>query len=158
MSNLKKEFFEKENQNLLYFTSNNTYILGFVVNKSELISCTGFLKSMLFKNELVEKISSNCIFRLEQKMNIINYILLYTNIIEDQYYGEQMSQILRVIPINTYSNKTIETFFENPHYAKVRETLINSINIEIRDLFGDPIQFSDFFSYVIIKLPFKKQI
>ena len=69
-----------------------------------------------------------------------------------------MSQILRVIPINTYSNKTIETFFENPHYAKVRETLINSINIEIRDLFGDPIQFSDFFSYVIIKLHFKKQI
>ena len=65
---------------------------------------------MLFKNELVEKISSNCIFRLEQKMNIINYILLYTNIIEDQYYGEQMSQILRVIPINTYSNKTIQTF------------------------------------------------
>ncbi len=149
--------FWKEKDNLPFF-NNGIDIIAFIPNKSPLVDCTGFLKAIFFKNNTIEHISTNSIFKVEQKINIINYILLYTDIIEDQYYGQQMSQILRVIPLNTNSNKTIETFFENPHYARVRETLINSINIEIRDLFGDPIQFSDFFSYVIVKLHFRKQI
>ena len=157
MTNLKNEFLELEKENLPFF-NNGVDIIAFIPNKSPLIYCTGFFKAIFFKNESIEPIYKNTVFKVESKINIINYILLYTDIIEDQYYGQQMSQILRVIPLNSNSNKTIETFFENPHYARVRETLINSINIEIRDLFGDPIQFSDFFSYVIVKLHFRKQI
>lgn len=91
---------------------------------------------------------------LPDKFNIINYIIVYTDIIDFQYFGDKKTQILRSIPI-TYHNNEIQTNFDNQHYVKVKDTFINSINIQLRDIFGNPIEFDDFFSYVILNLHFR---
>ena len=88
---------------------------------------------------------------LPDKLNIINYIIAYTDIIDFQHFGNKKTQMLRFIPI-TYHNNDIITNFDNHHYVKVKNSFINSINIKLRDIWGNPIHFSDFFSYVIVNL------
>jgi len=47
------------------------------------------------------------------------------------------------------------TFFDNPHYLNISKTRIDSINIEIRDINGNHIEFKDLFSNIYISLHFK---
>jgi hypothetical protein len=90
-------------------------------------------------------------------LNIQNYAAVYCDLIADQYIGDVIAPIIRIINLgNIQGNDTI-TFYDNPHYVNCKKSTINSINIRILDLQGNPIKFENKFSYVILKLHLRKQ-
>lgn len=91
---------------------------------------------------------------LPEKLNIINYIIVYTDIIDFQYFGDKKTQILRSLPV-FYHNNEIQTNFDNQHYVKVKDTYISSINIQLRDIWGEPIRLEDFFFFSQYKFTFQ---
>ena len=95
-------------------------------------------------------------FSIPEKLTFINYILIYTDIIQEQYFGDSLTPNLRTITVKSSTKGDIAKIYENPHYVPILKTRIDTINIQLRDIYGNPIQFTDFFSYVIIKLHFRK--
>ena len=97
-------------------------------------------------------------YKFPDKISLINYGLIYCNLIDEQYFGHTKAQILKVVPINSDTTHTgdVVSFFDNPQYYPVNKTRITEIKISIRDLVGDKIKFENVFSTVICKLHFKK--
>ena len=66
---------------------------------------------MLFqdsKNDILEG-NSKVFIMPEKSLNIINYIIVYTNIIEPQFYGNRMSKILRSLPVKVSKKGELTT-------------------------------------------------
>ena len=91
---------------------------------------------------------------MPSKLQILKYILIYTDIIEPQYFGDVRSPILRSVNIKSTEAENA-TYFDNPHYLDVCKTRIDTINIQICDINGNHIKFNDLFSNIHITLHFK---
>ena len=90
-------------------------------------------------------------------LKIINEIFLYTNIIDYQFIGSEMAQLLRVISVNRVPlNKLVDIIYDSPHYVPLLDNKIQSIRMFLRDAQGDPIRFTDTNSKVIYKLHFRE--
>ncbi len=87
------------------------------------------------------------------KLNLLNQIVIYTDVIEEQYYGGQQRQVLHTLQITPNTAPIIDS----PHYVTVNKSVVNSINIRIYDRAGEPIKFLDLFSNVLVKLHFRKK-
>ena len=94
-------------------------------------------------------------FRLPSNLNFIKYIMIYTDIIEAQYFGDVRSSILRTVNLSIKNNKESSKFFDNPQYLNVNKTRFDTINIEICDISGNHIKYKDLFSNVLITLHFR---
>lgn len=95
----------------------------------------------------------------EQKLSLVNYAAIYTNIIDEQYFGDSLVPILRCVNLSSSKqfSSSISMSFDNPVYVPVNKSVITTINIKIADLEGHLIRFKDLFSYVIITLHFKRK-
>jgi hypothetical protein len=82
----------------------------------------------------------------------VNQLLIYTDIIEEQWYGGQKLQILHTFNFSNQSSAIVDT----PHYVNVNKSCLNSINIRIYDREGEPVKFRDIYSNVIVKLHFRE--
>lgn len=92
---------------------------------------------------------------LEKK--IINELFLYSNIIDYQFVGSEMVQMLRIISVNKVPpNKLIDIIYDSPHYVRVLNNKIHTIRMFLRDSNGEPIRFVDTNSKVIYKLHFRQ--
>ena len=98
----------------------------------------------------------NTLYYVNQTISTINYAILYTDIIEDQYFGDTKTPILKIIPIKTQSDNEVVTFFDNLHYVPLKNNYINSIRMDIKDIYGDNIKFENKFSFVVIKIHIRK--
>jgi hypothetical protein len=137
------------------FTVNNSDELLVVYKDEESFKLSGPIAQLLDnKSEIL--ISEPSRFLIVQYLSIINYAAIYTDFIEEQYVGGVQTPILRIINIKSSDAQDTVTFFNNPHYVKVKKTSISSINIRILDLTGNLIKFADLFSFVILKLHFRK--
>ena len=112
--------------------------------------------SRLINNSESSTIQVNRDYRFPNNLNLINYILVFTDFIENQYFGDVTSPILKIVPVKSHEDKQLVSFFNNLHYVTVRTSLLNSINITLRDMKGNKIQFEDPFMFVIVKLHFRK--
>jgi hypothetical protein len=70
-------------------------------------------------------------YSMTESLNIINNAQIFTDIIEDQYYGDVMSPVLYTINLKSSAYIDSVTSYENPHYLPVNKSVINSINIRI---------------------------
>lgn len=92
-----------------------------------------------------------------QFINTIDSFLVYCNIVENQYYGDKFSSILRnVIPKGITGDK-VSIIYDNPHYVDLKYNNFDNITINIRDSTGNLIHFNDLSGKVIVKLHFKKK-
>ena len=91
---------------------------------------------------------------LPKKIQTLNNIYIHTNIIDYQYFGDAKIQLLRTIP---YRNNYNDFGFQKPYYVSVKDTVINTINIEFRDIFGNNISFDNIFTQIILDLHFRKK-
>ena len=121
----------------------------------ELIIVSNKLANMFF-GENIGVIKRNISYLVDSSISPINYALVYTDIIENQIFGDVIKPILKIIPIKSYNDNEVVTFFDNLHYVRLCKNSISSINIQIRDLFGEQIKFQNKFSFVIVKLHFRK--
>jgi len=131
---------------------NNTIAVELRKNQ---ITFDGLISKVLNNNDNENTVLNfSEIYSLPNNLQLIKYILVYTDIIEAQYYGDVRASILRTV--NIKSNRTDNvTFFDNPHYLNVSKTRIDTINIEICDVNGNHIEFKDLFSNIYISLHFK---
>ena len=129
-----KELAEKVNKNMYegiiprvrYFGSNTIAIEA----HSE-ITFEGLLSKVLNNNDINKTTLNNSkLFSLPPYLQLIKYILVYTDIIEAQYFGNVRSSILRTVNIKANNQENV-TFFDNPHYLNVNKTRIDTINITI---------------------------
>jgi hypothetical protein len=139
-------FFASDALNVVYFNSKP-------------VSFTGLFALLCDKNLKTDSLDmkSTQTFKFDHVINVINQACLYCDLIEDQYFGDVLAPILQVINLKSSENHDTVTFYENPMYVNVKKSVINSINIRILDLSGNPIKFEDIFSFVILKLHFRKK-
>jgi len=87
--------------------------------------------------------------------NLIDYLMVYTDIIEPQFVGNTRSELLQTVTKNGIFNRTTEKIYTNPHYLPLNRSFINSININIRYPNGEYTQFESLTSKVLVKLHFR---
>jgi len=129
-------------------------ILSITIERSRPLVITGNL-AVLLKGEPFLEIKNFTQFFVPNLLDIVNYAAVYTDIVEDQYFGDSFSPLLRVIHLG--SEKHVVTFFENPIYVPVNKTYITTINIKVYDLQGQPIPFKNNFAFVMPTLHFRKK-
>jgi hypothetical protein len=87
------------------------------------------------------------------RLHYIEALYVYCDIIELQFTGDTMSQLLRTVVVSNKYNSLVSVNYEIPHYVPVNQNHINTINIDIRSDTGNHIHFFD--GKVIVKLHFR---
>lgn len=167
---------EKENQslddnlelkseitNLVKDKINNKKIPQFVnINDTLVLKCQDKIKllgniSMIFSGLNESNYSKDSLLKATNDLSVVNYAAVYTNIIEEQYFGDTLVPLLRCVNLPKTGSDNSVIYFENPIYVRVNKSFLNSINIKIADLQGNLISFKDIFSFLIVTLHFRKR-
>ena len=85
----------------------------------------------------------------------IKQLFVYTDIIDNQLVGDANAPLLRRVPTKQFFPFICNFDFVNKEYHKVNTTLINTIEIDIRDDIGEPIPFET--GHVHITLHFRQK-
>ena len=126
--------------------------LGFYPNKAFFVVGDDRLKLIFDKesrNSMVIKPFAG--FGLEKVIPITN-IFVYTNIVKRSRTGSQSSNLLEVVPFNTFSKNNSITI-----YKEVSQFDIQYIKIQLADEYGKNIPFLDN-TYVAVDLHFRPKI
>ena len=95
---------------------------------------------------------------VSSSINSVNYAVVYCDVIDAQIFGDSLSQILQVVPMNNTNKESqlLITNLDTLQYVKVKNNFIDKIKINIRDLNGNPIKFHTDNSFTVVKLHFRK--
>lgn len=104
-----------------------------------------------------EEYKATQIFRVDfDNVRVMDTIYIYSDILQEQYVGDTLAPLLRTVTTHSNNSHYVSSIYDNPHYIPLKNTRISSINIELKDDLGRPIQFTNLLSKVLIKLHFKK--
>ena len=122
---------------------------GYYPNKPFFLYCESNKLDLNLLNALITKPS----FSFEsEKSNPISNIFVYTNIVKRSRTGSQNTNLLEVIPFNTFSKTNSITI-----YKEVSQFDIQYIKIQLTDEYGKNIPFLDN-TYVAVELHFRPKI
>lgn len=94
-------------------------------------------------------------FESLNELHLCDNFLVYTDIINDQLYGDVSAKIIRnVVPSGSHGDKVSITF-NTIHYVDLKISTLKTININIRDSQGELIHFDDKLGKVVVKLHFR---
>ena len=81
----------------------------------------------------------------------------YSDIVDYQIVGDEQTPLLRIVPTGSVSKgvNSNSKIFDSPHYIPVSRNIIDTIKIDIRNHFGEPILFTT--AEVVVKLHFKRK-
>lgn len=82
-------------------------------------------------------------------------LFIYCDIIEGQFVGDVQVPLLRIVNVTGNRLDIVDRSYDNPHYCRVLQKDIESIEISINNDFSQKILFE--FGKVIVKLHFKKR-
>ena len=68
-------------------------------------------------------------------------IFVYCDLIEDQIVGDSLSPLLRIVPVTVRQGKFQHTVYNHVHYYPLSTNNFHTIEISLRDEFGNPIPF-----------------
>ena len=123
--------------------------LGYYPDKPFFLHCKGERIDTKSLNALVKKPS----FSLEREIsNPISNIFVYTNIVKRSRTGSQTTNLLEVVPFNTFSKNNSITI-----YKELSQFDIQYIKIHLTDEYGSNIPFLDN-TYVAVDLHFRPKI
>jgi len=134
--------------------------LRYIASGLNQIKINGLAAEIVFKDEYkgdAIEFFPHRLYQIPKTFDIITYIVVHTDIIDLQLFGDVYANILKVIPVhpNTNSNHLV-SYFENPHYVKCRTSILDKITITLRDINGNKIRFEESYLFVIAKLHFRK--
>ena len=89
------------------------------------------------------------------KLNKINSLYIYTDIVEYQIVGDVNAPLLQVVSTSYDNANIVEKIYDAPHYIPVLRNNIETIEIDIRSDLGEKIHFQS--GQVIIKLHFRRK-
>lgn len=82
-------------------------------------------------------------------------LFVYTNIIQYSTVGDVRAPLLRIVNVEGNYGDIVAKIYDNPHYVPLKQKMIDTIEIDIRDDTGESIPFIN--GRVIIKLHFRQQ-
>ena len=88
-------------------------------------------------------------------INPVHSMYIYTNIIEHHIVGDTRAPLLRIVNVEGKPGETITKLYDSPHYVPIKQKLIGTVEIDIRDGSGQVIPFVT--GTVIVKLHFRKR-
>ena len=74
-------------------------------------------------------------------INPVHSMFLYSNIIEHHIVGDTRAPLLRIVNVEGTPGETITKLYDSPHYIPIKQTLIGTIEMDIRDDTGRAIPF-----------------
>ena len=80
-------------------------------------------------------------------------LYVYTDLVEEQVIGDTRAPLLRIVPVEGKHGDFVTKTYERPQYVPVEKTLIDSIQIDLRDDIGHKIHFEG--GKVVITLHFR---
>ena len=86
-------------------------------------------------------------------LSVNSNIFVYTDIIYDQFVGNDMKPLLKIITLTNNNNSYI---INQPQYYPVNKTILETIKIKLEYQNNQNIKFFSKFNKVIVKLHFKK--
>ena len=94
---------------------------------------------------------------LNQNASEISNFYIYSDIVDYQIVGDEQTPLLRIVPTGSVSKgiNSNSKIFDSPHYLPVSRNNIDTIEIDIRNHFGEPILFTT--GEVVVKLHFKRK-
>ena len=88
-------------------------------------------------------------------LNAVHHLFVYTDIIESQVVGHVKAPLLKTVPVHGDFGDTNNIEYQNPHYYPLRQSVIDTIEIDIRDDTGKKVSFER--GRVIVKLHFRQK-
>jgi hypothetical protein len=119
-----------------------------------IISPSGY--SVCFLNNIESPVTINFSGFFDINRLRPEYLMIYTDIIEQAIVGNSFSKLIKIVPVyheSTDSYKTLE--FKNKEFHSLENTLVKRIKFEIRSHSGDLINFMEG-SKIFINLLFSK--
>jgi hypothetical protein len=97
----------------------------------------------LEKTHVDQKATYESLLGIPRTLKMTQLIFIYTDIIKDQFVGNTLSPLIRTVHVDNDYQKGGFISFDNPNYFPVSKTHLDSINIQIKDETGLPINFVD---------------
>lgn len=122
----------------------------------------GLREVMTLVTELTTDKRGNEVSYAHYKMNgiadlqPIRQLYVYTDIIDHQMVGDTTAPLLRNVPVEGKFGSMVNIDFSKLEYKSVSTSLVNTINIDIRDDTGKRIPFNN--GRVIVKLHFRQKL
>ncbi len=73
----------------------------------------------------------------------LNSFCIYSDVVRPQYLGEILAPLLRIVHLSDTDGMRITKTYPQSFYLPLNQNYIDSIEIDIRDMYGDAIRFSD---------------
>ena len=86
----------------------------------------------------------------------VNSLCIYSNVVQHEYVGDVMAPLLRIVHIDDSDGIRVTKTYPQSFYRPVSLRYIDTIEIDIKDMYGRPIQFSDS-DVVVNKLHFRRR-
>ena len=84
----------------------------------------------------------------------INSLYVYCDILEHVPVGDTKAPLLRIVNAGGSSHEVVHLAFDKPRYSPLQKKNFDSIEIDIRDCFGDAIPFVS--GQVVVILEFNR--
>jgi hypothetical protein len=82
---------------------------------------------------------------------------VYSGVAEEQLIGDQVGNLLNVVPVTVPQGGRQCERYTTPRYCRIRPNTLTSIDIELRDGYGNEVEFSDTKSFVVVSLHVRKR-
>ena len=99
----------------------------------------------------VKIIEANAVSNIDGSMHSL---YVYTDVIENVNVGDTEAPLLRIVEAEGKFGEVIHQSFEMPSYIPLRKKSFDSIEIDIRDVFGNPVSFEN--GVVVVTLHFRR--
>ena len=122
--------YEKHGQKVTFFVKKN---VSLHVNK-ELSRILGYTEAINFAN-IVENSKEVRAFEASRVADLHGgyyNIHVYTNIVNEQYIGDRMLPILKVVPLSNRDVEYVTKEFEYLQYVRVKNTTLDEIHVQLR--------------------------
>lgn len=88
----------------------------------------------------------------------ITEVFVYTDVISNQFVGDTLSPLLRIIPCMTEKSDQIVKTYQRPLYFPLRKHFIETIQIDLKTSSGNNIVFSGGKTYVVLSFRRRKMV
>jgi hypothetical protein len=139
---------DKSKMTRIFFTPGTVHEIRL---EPRLASVLGFPTFLYTNLDYAREIKSN----LPEQYVEIGELFLYTDIISHEYIGDVKAKVLRIVGMDSSTNKQVSKLYDNPHYVPLERNNIDTVQIQIKDKTGRIVRFKS--GTVIVKLHFRKK-
>jgi hypothetical protein len=150
------------NRRVLFETSNPHHFIGITTENDDVMSILGFAPRVENERLHAGKKTRAYGFGIATERQLGGFhgmqtMYVYSNVVEEQLIGDQVGNLLNVVPVTVPQGGRQCERYTTPRYCRIRPNTLTSIDIELRDGYGNEVEFSDTKSFVVVSLHVRKR-